>query len=165
MSCERCRRPFSYAVRKSDNKDQLLCRECCTHLRGGKSWEERATPLVPKRLDIFQAAARKLARERAERVAVLRLLAGREEPVLVPAGGPTFEGWTLLVHRDTYPDHPGDWRVSRFDQTGEPVGHCNPSTFAACLREVQDWDGDLRFARLAKPALGVSSAADSRPKY
>lgn len=97
---------------------------------------------------------REVAR-RAARVTVLRLLGGREEPFLAPVLAGTFTGWTLLVHRDTYEGRAGQWRVSRFDASGEPVGHNCPRTFKDCLGEIQEWDGDLRFARLARPALGV----------
>ena len=38
MSCDRCRRRFSYAVPRGDNPDQPLCAECVAHLRAGGAW-------------------------------------------------------------------------------------------------------------------------------
>ena len=38
MSCDRCRRRFSYAVPRGDNPDQPLCAGCLAHLRAGGAW-------------------------------------------------------------------------------------------------------------------------------
>lgn len=118
--------------------------------------------MTPRLVPVWlEEQRRRVAVERAARVAVLRLLGGRQEPFVVPVLGGTFRGWTLLVHRDTYEDRVGQWRVSRFDETGEPVGHNCPRTFHDCLGEIQEWGGDLRFARLARPAL--MGAQENKP--
>jgi hypothetical protein len=56
MFCTRCIRPFSYAVPRSDNKDQALCVECCAHLRAGGAWERLAAPRTNRRVKNTESA-------------------------------------------------------------------------------------------------------------
>lgn len=95
------------------------------------------------------------ARERAERVAVLRLFGSAPAPIVVPVLAGWAEGWTMLVHRDLEADAPERWRVTRFDAKGEASGHTRLEVegragFSRALRAVQEWGGDLRFARIAR---------------
>jgi hypothetical protein len=55
MYCERCKRQFSYAVPRSDNKDQRLCVGCCKHLRAGGAWSMVA-PSTPPRAKVTESS-------------------------------------------------------------------------------------------------------------
>ena len=89
--------------------------------------------------------ARKAAQKRLDRVRLLRAMAGAETPFYAPCGAP-FGDMAVVVHRDTYPETLGQWRVTRFDGS-EPAGHTVPGTFAEALKECQEWRAVLPLAR------------------
>jgi hypothetical protein len=74
MFCERCRRPFSYAVPRSDNKDQRLCVGCCAHLRAGGAWDS-ATRAREDLVTRYKAIGRSLAAEHLPETNAAALLA------------------------------------------------------------------------------------------
>jgi hypothetical protein len=84
-------------------------------------------------------------RKRAARVALLRAMGGVPTPFAAPCFGP-HEGITVVVHRDTYPDRVGQWRVTRFE-AGESFGHFEAVDFNEALSEAQTWRAELRLAR------------------
>ncbi len=100
-------------------------------------------------MDTFEEFEARIARRRAEkrlaRVVLLRALAGRETPFYAPCGAP-FGGMAIVVHRDTYPETVGQWRVTRFEGE-EPIGHVTSRTFAMALHEAQEWQAVLPLAR------------------
>lgn len=65
-----------------------------------------------------------------------------------PLTGPTRAGGMMLISRD--PSRRSEWRVTRFDADGEPLGHFGPAPFATVLQAAED-HGDLR--RLGEPSL------------
>jgi len=88
-------------------------------------------------IDFDETEARIAARD----AAIAALLAGGERPRIMhgECGGPI----TLFIHRDTYPERVGMWRLTRFDATGEPFGHTDCSSFESALREAAHWGVDL----------------------
>lgn len=84
-------------------------------------------------------------RKRAARVALLRAMGGVPTPFAAPCSG-TYEGTTIVVHRDTYPGRVGQWRVTRFE-AGEPFGHADAADFHEALSEAQAWRAELGLAR------------------
>ncbi len=63
-------------------------------------------------------------------------------------------GITLVVHRDTYPDRLGQWRVTRFEHwegDPEPTGHAVAESYEQAVQEaVREWGGDLTRAEFVK---------------
>lgn len=97
--------------------------------------------------------ARDAAARRLDRVVLLRAMAGAETPFYAPCGAP-FADMAVAVHRDTYPETLGQWRVTRFDGS-EPSGHMTLRTFGEALKEAQEWRAVLPLARSLKSLSGA----------
>lgn len=89
--------------------------------------------------------ARDAAKRRLARVSLLRAMGGAETPFYAPCGAP-FGDMAVAVHRDTYPETLGQWRVTRFEGE-EPIGHSTHRTFGEALLEAQEWRAVLPLAR------------------
>jgi hypothetical protein len=100
-------------------------------------------------MGFFEEFEARIARSRAEkrlaRVVLLRALAGREVPFYAPCAAP-YANMAVVVHRDTYAEHVGQWRVTRFEGE-EPIGHVTSRSFMMALHEAQEWRAVLPLAR------------------
>jgi hypothetical protein len=78
-----------------------------------------------------------LAKGRARK----RIAAGPERALQIPSA----HGWTLLIHRDTYPGREGCWRLTRFDGA-EPFGHTECSSWQGAVTEAGFWGAQYELA-------------------
>lgn len=97
--------------------------------------------------------ARDAAKRRLARVSLLRAMGGTETPFYAPCGAP-YADMAVAVHRDTYPETLGQWRVTRFEGS-EPTGHLTVRTFGDALREADEWRAVLWLARSLKSLAGA----------
>jgi hypothetical protein len=74
-----------------------------------------------------------------------RLVAAGERTLVFPTRW-TY-GWTVILHRDTYPARRGLWRITSIDSEGEPTGHQCGTTFAETLKLAARDGADLFEAR------------------
>lgn len=78
---------------------------------------------------------------RAAREAWVKMLAAPGRPLAFR------ERWgegTIVVHRDTYADRVGKWRVTTLAPDGEPWGHTTPEgDLAATIREAVECGANL----------------------
>lgn len=61
----------------------------------------------------------------------------------------TYGNKTLLIHRDH--EHPGFWRITRFDDLG-PLGHMSFPSWSEAIDDLRDYPVDFASVRDVSPS-------------
>lgn len=99
--------------------------------------EVRARPKTAAELDAEDDAL--FAEMAAKEATIARIIAGGARPLTAQ----TRHSGPLMVHRDTYAHRVGQWRITRFDEQGEPEGHTEYDSFAAAVKRIEFQGGRL----------------------